>query len=51
MADIVVWSRNPLSVYAEAMQVMVDGVVQYDRAAAKRPITDFELSHREEVLK
>jgi imidazolonepropionase-like amidohydrolase len=51
MADIVVWSSNPLSVYAEAMQVRVDGVVQFDRAAGMRPITDFELDHREEVLK
>ncbi len=51
MADIVVWSSNPLSVYAEAMQVRVDGVVQFDRATGMRPITDFELDHREEVLK
>ena len=51
MADIVVWTANPLSVYAQAAQVMVDGVVHYDRSSSERPITDFELGHREEVWK
>jgi hypothetical protein len=51
MADIVVWTANPLSVYAQAAQVMVDGIVHYDRSSSERPITDFELGHREEVWK
>ena len=51
MADIVVWTANPLSVYAQAAQVMVDGVVHYDRSSSQRPVTDFELGHREEVWK
>jgi imidazolonepropionase-like amidohydrolase len=31
MADVVVWSRNPFSVYARANLVLIDGVVRYDR--------------------
>ena len=31
MADVVVWNRNPFSVYALANLVFVDGVVRYDR--------------------
>ena len=30
-ADIVVWSHNPLSIYAKAEQTFVDGVCYYDR--------------------
>ena len=51
MADIAVWTANPPGVYAQAAQVMVDGVVHYDRSTSQRPITDFELGHREEVWK
>ena len=32
MADVVLWSANPFSVYALADRVWVDGVVQWDRA-------------------
>jgi imidazolonepropionase-like amidohydrolase len=31
MADVVVWNRNPFSVYARANLVFIDGVVRYDR--------------------
>ncbi|MGJ8664517.1 MAG: amidohydrolase family protein, partial [Marinicella sp.] len=31
-ADLVLWSDNPLSIYAKAEKTMVDGVVYYDRA-------------------
>jgi imidazolonepropionase-like amidohydrolase len=31
MADVVVWDRNPFSVYARANLVLIDGVVRYDR--------------------
>jgi adenine deaminase len=30
-ADLVVWSDNPLSIYAKAEKTMVDGIVYFDR--------------------
>ena len=32
-ADIVLWSDNPLSIYAIAEKTMVDGIIYYDRSA------------------
>jgi imidazolonepropionase-like amidohydrolase len=32
MADVVVWNRNPFSVYALAEQVYIDGTLAFDRA-------------------
>src|SRR5207302_1815486 len=32
MADVVVWDRDPFSVYARAMKVYVDGELVFDRA-------------------
>ena len=44
MADVVVWSGNPFSVYAHADLVYVDGVPVVDRAHPKaRPDSDFLL--------
>ena len=44
MADVVVWNRNPFSVYALAEKVYIDGALAYDRNdPAKQPITDFAL--------
>ena len=44
MADVVLWNRNPFSVYAQAERVWVDGALQYDRAdAARRHESDFML--------
>jgi imidazolonepropionase-like amidohydrolase len=44
MADVVVWSGNPFSVYAHAEQVFVDGALLYDRNDPKRqPVSDFML--------
>lgn len=44
MADVVIWSRNPFSVYALAEKVYVDGALLYDRAdPARQPRTDFDL--------
>ena len=44
MADVVVWSGDPFSVYAKAAQVYNDGWLVYDRGdAAHQPRTDFEL--------
>jgi len=45
MADVVVWSGDPFSVYSRAEKVYVDGALLYDRAdPARQPRTDFELS-------
>ncbi|MEZ5997476.1 MAG: amidohydrolase [Hyphomonas sp.] len=44
MADVVIWSGNPFSVYTKADQVYIDGALMFDRNdAAFRPVTDFEL--------
>ena len=44
MADVVLWSSNPFSVYSKADQVYIDGALMYDRSdAAHRPVSDFEL--------
>ena len=43
MADVVVWNRDPFSVYALTDLVFVDGVVQYDRAKPAPPESDFLL--------
>jgi len=43
-ADVVIWSANPLSVYARADQVFIDGALTFDRAnPAYQPLSDFEL--------
>jgi imidazolonepropionase-like amidohydrolase len=44
MADVVVWSGDPFSVYTRAEKVYVDGALLYDRGdPARQPRTDFEL--------
>src|SRR5689334_16545802 len=44
MADVVVWSGDPFSVYSKAVQVYNDGWLVYDRNDPKhQPRTDFEL--------
>ena len=46
MADVVVWSADPLSVYAQAVQVYNDGWLVYDRTDPQhQPKTDFMLGH------
>ena len=42
MADVVVWSGHPFSVYTRADLVYIDGLLVYDRSAPPRP-SDFEL--------
>jgi imidazolonepropionase-like amidohydrolase len=50
MADLVLWDRNPLSVYAHAEKVVIDGVLRFDRTdPALQPITDFELGQLQGV--
>lgn len=44
MADVVVWSGDPFSVYTLADEVYVDGALVYDRSdPARQPVTDFTL--------
>ena len=44
MADAVLWTGNPFSVYSKAEKVFVDGALVYDRDDPKRqPESDFEL--------
>ncbi|OYX95490.1 MAG: amidohydrolase, partial [Caulobacter sp. 35-67-4] len=43
-ADLVIWSRDPFSVYAQAEKVYVDGALTYDRHDTRyQPKSDFEL--------
>lgn len=43
-ADVVIWNRDPFSVYARADQVYLDGARVFDRAAAAAPpASDFML--------
>ena len=44
MADLVLWSGNPFSVYSKADKVYIDGALVYGRAdAARQAHSDFEL--------
>lgn len=44
MADVVIWSGNPFSVYSKAEKVYIDGALIYDRNdPARQPRTDFGL--------
>jgi hypothetical protein len=50
MADVVIWSGNPFSVYTKANQVFIDGVERYNRNDPKKqPVSDFELGQLLEV--
>lgn len=50
-ADVVLWSANPLSIYAKADQVYIDGELAFDRQQGLRPVSDFEVgTDMEEVL-
>ena len=43
-ADLVIWDRTPFSVYSQAQQVYIDGVLMYDRNDSDfQPVTDFAL--------
>ncbi len=44
MADVVLWSGNPFSVYTRADRVYIDGALVYDRDnPSANPVTDFSL--------
>jgi len=42
-ADVVIWSADPLSSYAVAERVFIDGALIYERGADGDPPSDFEL--------
>jgi imidazolonepropionase-like amidohydrolase len=42
MADLVVWSGHPFSVYSHAEKVFIDGVLSYDLSARPAIPSDFE---------
>jgi imidazolonepropionase-like amidohydrolase len=43
-ADVVLWSTDPFSTYAQAEKVFIDGAMVYDRTAPETwPVSDFEL--------
>jgi len=47
LADVVIWNRDPFSVYALADRVYIDGALAYDRAApAAQPESDFLLGQQ-----
>ena len=44
MADVVLWSADPFSVFARADLVIIDGALAFDRRDPRRqPSSDFEL--------
>jgi imidazolonepropionase-like amidohydrolase len=44
MADVVIWSHHPFSVYARADRVYIDGALLFDRFdPSRQPRTDFEV--------
>ncbi|MET1254145.1 amidohydrolase [Aliikangiella maris] len=48
MADIVIWNQNPMSVYAKAEQVYIDGALMFDRQNLKsNAVSDFDLGIKE----
>ncbi|MAQ11505.1 MAG: amidohydrolase [Gammaproteobacteria bacterium] len=46
MADLVIWSHDPFSVYARAEKVFIDGVLRLDIDKGLKPVSDFELGLR-----
>ncbi len=46
--DVVIWNRDPFSVYAQAEHVFVDGALLYERGNdALSPRTDFEIGQQD----
>jgi imidazolonepropionase-like amidohydrolase len=45
-ADVVLWDKNPFSIYARAEKVWIDGAMLFDRLdPSQRWRTDFELGY------
>ncbi len=47
-ADLVLWSDNPLSIYAQVNKTMVDGVIYYDRD--QQPILEKHIANAKKAL-
>lgn len=45
-ADLVIWDRHPLSIYAKPEKVLIDGHIAFDRKGNIVPTSDFELGNR-----
>ena len=41
-ADVVLWSKNPFSVYALAEKVYIDGAIAFDKKSGLEPNSDFD---------
>ena len=41
-ADVVIWDKNPLSVYSRPLKVFIDGKIYFDRSKPER-LSDFEI--------
>ena len=41
-ADVVLWSKNPFSVYALAEKVYIDGAIAFDKESGLEPNSDFD---------
>jgi imidazolonepropionase-like amidohydrolase len=47
MADVVIWSGNPFSIYSRAERVFVDGALLYDRNdPSLQPASDFKVGNQ-----
>ena len=42
-ADVVLWSKNPFSIYALAEKVYIDGAIAFDRTSGLEPSSDFDV--------
>ena len=42
-ADVVLWSKNPFSIYALAEKVYIDGAIAFDRSSDLEPSSDFDV--------
>ena len=42
-ADVVLWSKNPFSIYALAEKVYIDGAIAFDRSSGREPSSDFDV--------
>jgi imidazolonepropionase-like amidohydrolase len=49
-ADVVIWNKDPFSVYALTQKVFIDGAVIWDRSDPRfQPKSDFEIGHPGEI--
>ena len=50
-ADLVVWSDNPLSIYAKSLYTMVDGIIYFDRQKDEQMQKDIDTERARLVKK